>query len=184
MKLKDRILKELERFVNRVLKRLNPVDEQENTQPQENPGKVLPTEQEGSTQEEIKEDISIVSFGSPNCSKAKQDPNTQIKDLKVGNDGLSYKWAKGSLRNWGIDNDHDARALAIIGYGTDGKTYKCAKADWISTDRLTRSFENVDAGYNGFNGKEFRKAAYKCFFIMSVDGKKRTNVLCTFRPLN
>lgn len=173
MKLKDRILKEIARFIKRYLAPDTPDPE-----PQ-----VDPTPEEKPEEKPIEQDVIINSFGSPNCSKAKEDPDTQIKDLNVSNDGLSYKWAKGSLRNWGIENDHDARALAIMGYGTDGKTYKCAKADWISTDRLSRSFENVDDGYNGFNGKEFRAAAYKCFFIMSVDGKKRTNVLCTFRPL-
>ena len=131
-----------------------------------------------SPQEPVKEDIVITSFGSPNCSKATMDPDTQIKDLKVGSGWLSYRWAKGNLRNWGINNDHDARALAIAGYGSDGKQYRCAKFDWISTDRLTRSFENIDSGYNGFNAKTFQQAPRKCFFIMSADGKKRTNVLC------
>ena len=183
MKLKDRIKKELERLVKRLLARLEPADAQEAVQTQETQGKPPTGQATGDSGQEVKEDIAITSFGSPNCSKAKPDPDTRIKDLKVDGNGLSYKWEKGSLRNWGIENDHDARALAIMGYCSDGKRYKCAKADWISTDRLTRSFENIDEGYNGFNGKEFRAAPYKCFFIMSVDGKKRTNVLCTFRPL-
>lgn len=181
MKIKDRILKELQRFVNRLLKAKG--YEYTPEAPQD-PGDPPGAQETAIPEASQTEDIEIISFGSPNCGKAKQDPDTQIKELKVGEKGLSYKWAKGSLRNWGIKDDHEARALAIMGYGTDGKKYRCAKADWISTDRSSRSFENIDSGYNGFNGKEFRKAAYKCFFIMSVDGKKRTNVLTTFRPLN
>lgn len=120
--------------------------------------------------------ITIKSFGSPDCSKAKEDASTQIKDLKLDKRGLSYRWAKGDLSNWGIKDKHDASALAVAGYG-DGKTFKCSKFDWISTDRLTRSFENIYGGYNGFKSDEFFKAQYRCFFIMSKDGKRRTNVL-------
>lgn len=120
--------------------------------------------------------IKIVSFGHPDCSKASEDPNTQIKDLKMSKSGLSYRWAKGNLRNWGIKDDHSAKALAIAGYG-DGKTFRASKFDWISSDRLTRDFVNIKEGYNGFKYDEFQKAAHRCFFIMTEHGTKRTNVL-------
>lgn len=120
--------------------------------------------------------IKIVSFGRPDCSKAAEDPNTQIKDLKMSKSGLSYRWAKGNLRNWGIKDDHSAKALAIAGYG-DGNVFRCAKFDWISSDRLTRDFVNIKEGYNGFKYDEFQKAAHRCFFIMAENGTKRTNVL-------
>ena len=137
-----------------------------------------PTEPEKPVEEEKPSvsGITIVSFGSPNCSKAAEDANTQIKDLKMSSNGLSYKWAKGNLRNWGITNDHSAKALAVAGYG-DGKTFRCSKFDWISSDRLTRDFENIKDGYNGFKYAEFQKAQKRCFFIMSEDGKRRTNIL-------
>ena len=120
--------------------------------------------------------ITIVSFGSPNCSKASEDPNTQIKDLKMSKSGLSYKWAKGDLSNWGIKDKHSAKALAVAGYG-DGKKFRCAKFDWISSDRLTRDFNNINGGYNGFKASEFWAAKQRCFFIMDEKGTKRTNVL-------
>lgn len=120
--------------------------------------------------------IKIVSFGSPNCANAKEDPNTQIKDLKMGKTGLSYRWAKGDLSNWGIKDKHSAKALAVAGYG-DGKTFRAAKFDWISSDRLTRDFVNIEGGYNGFKAKDFHNAKHRCFFIMSENGSKRTNVL-------
>lgn len=119
--------------------------------------------------------IKIVSFGSPNCSKATEDPNTQIKDFRWSKSGMSYKWAKGNLRNWGITNDHDASALAIAGW-FDGKEWRFAKFDWISTDRLTRGHENIEEHYNGFPSEYF-SASKHGFFIMSKDGKRRTNVL-------
>lgn len=127
-------------------------------------------------EEIVSSGIKIVSFGSPNCANAKEDPNTQIKDLKISKSGLSYRWAKGNLRNWGIMNDHSAKALAVAGYG-DGKTFRCSKFDWISTDRLTRDFVNIDEGYNGFKAAEFWKAKHRCFFIMTEHGTKRTNIL-------
>lgn len=119
----------------------------------------------------------IVSFGSPNCANAVEDPNTQIKDLKMDSNGLSYRWAKGSLRNWGVSDDHDhTKALAVAGY-FDGERWRFAKFDWISTDRLTRSFENIRSGYNGWNSAAFFGSKSRGFFIMSEDGRRRTNVI-------
>lgn len=184
--MKDKILKEVTRFLKRLLDRIQghpetpapsvPHQEQEPEHQEQEP-----EHQEG--QSTIDLAITIHSFGSPNCSKAQEDPNTQIKDLTISDKGLSYGWAKGNLRNWGIQDDHAAKALAIAGYSKDNKTYHCAKFDWISSDRLTRDFKNIEEGYNGFNCQEFKGAPYKCFFIMSADGKKRTNVICTFKPM-
>ena len=123
------------------------------------------------------EELKIVSFGSPDVSKAKEDPETQIEGLKMSRSGLSYRWRKGGCERFGAKDKHDhTKALAIAGSG-DGKTFKCAKFDWISTDRLTRDFANIDGGYNGFSADAFWKAPKRCFFIMSADGRRRTNVL-------
>jgi hypothetical protein len=143
---------------------------------QETSGITPETSHEQTDHQTAQPSIKIVSFGSPNCSKATEDPNTQIGSLKMNKNGLSYRWTKGDLSNWGIKNKHDADALAIAGYG-DGNTFKCSKFDWISSDRLTRGFENIYGGYNGFNSNEFFGAKHRCFFIMSKDGKRRTNVL-------
>lgn len=177
MNLRDKLLKEIQRLINRVKAALNLVTLQDITQTQ-NPSDTPPTSgANGSSQEQsIIVEVTIKSFGSPNCSNAKEDPNTQIKDLKISSNGLSYQWAKGNLRNWGIQNDHDASALAVAGYG-DGRVFKCSKFDWISSDRLTRSFENIEDHYNGFDPQAFHQAKHRCFFIMSKDGSKRTNIL-------
>lgn len=123
------------------------------------------------------ETIKIDSFGSPNTSKATEDPNAQIKDLKLNKDGLSYRWAKGGCENLGASSKGDySQTIAVAGYG-DGKTFKCAKFDWISTSRTSRSFENIYDHYNGFDPDAFFKAPHRCFFIMGADGKRRTNIL-------
>ena len=120
--------------------------------------------------------IKIVSFGSPNCSKAVEDPEVQIANLKInGRSGLSYSWAKGNLSKWGLAND-EAGALAIAGY-KEGDVFVCAKFDWISTSRRTRDFVNINSGYNGWPAEKFHSASKRCFFIMSANGKKRTNII-------
>lgn len=171
MNIKEKILKELERLLRRLLGT--------NNEPQTQPIEEILVENEHPTEPEkptSSTTIQYKSFGSPNCAKCVEDPNTQIKNLKFSKSKLTYMWAKGSLKNWGIKNDHDASALAIGGY-YDGKEWKFSKFDWTSTDRLSRGFENIYDGYNGFDGKAWDSAKSRGFFIMSKDGKKRTNIL-------
>ncbi len=121
--------------------------------------------------------FQIESFGSPNCSKAKEVSEAQIKDLKISKNGLTYRWATGGCEKLGASSASDySQTLAVAGYG-DGKTFKAAKFDWISTSRTSRSFENIYDHYNGFDPDKFFSAKHRCFFIMSKDGKKRTNIL-------
>lgn len=180
MNLKAKIKAEWQRFISRVLKRFDPEPIQEPEKPVETQnnattGQGIADSQEQSPIDHV-ETPKIIPFGSPNCSKAIEDPETQISTLKMNKKGLSYKWAKGNLSNWGIHDKHDASALAIAGY-QDGQAFLCGKFDWISTDRLTRSFENIEDKYNGWDPQAFHKAPHRCFFIMSRDGKKRTNIL-------
>lgn len=120
--------------------------------------------------------ISIVSFGNPNVSKAVEDPNVQIANLKInGKSGLSYSYTTGNLSVWGLSYDA-AGALAVAGYEENGKFY-CAKFDWVSSSRRTRDFANINSGYNGWNPEKFYSAKKRCFFIMSENGKKRTNII-------
>lgn len=184
-KLKDKLLKELNRFLTRIVKLLDPEKTPEPITPQEPIQEpTIPQEPQVNppTQEETpiipqKPQVKVLSFGSPNCSNAQEDPNTQIKDLKWSKNGLSYKWAKGNLRNWGILKDHDAGALAITGHEVKEGEYRCGKFDWISTDRLTRGFENIHGRYNGFDPEAYFGSKKHAFFIMTSDGKKRTNIL-------
>jgi hypothetical protein len=120
--------------------------------------------------------IMIVSKGNPNVANAVEDPETQICNLVItGNNRLSYSWKKNDLSKWGL-KPHEAQALAIAGY-LDGDYFVCRKFDWISSDRLFRGLVNINEGYNGWEPEKFYSAKKRCFFIMSKDGRKRTNVI-------
>ena len=163
-----------------------PADVQINIQTNEVPSTTIPetstaipeTPSKPQSPQSASEGLKISSFGSPNTSKATEDPNAQIKDLKMDRNGMSYRWAKGGCENLGATSKSDYdHTIAVAGWSNDGKTFKCGKFDWISTSRTTRSFENIHSGYNGFKPDEFFNAKRRCFFIMSADGKKRTNIL-------
>ena len=114
-------------------------------------------------------------YGGVDGSKAKEDPATQIRDLKISGDGLSYAWAKGDLSNWGL-SETDAGALACA-FWWDGSRWVGGKFDWISTSRTTRDFKNIRDGYHGWNPDAFFGAKRRAFCILSKDGKRRTNIL-------
>lgn len=129
-------------------------------------------------QETIIEEFKYVSFGSPNCSKAVEDPKVQIKNLKWSKSGLSFKWkSKTKLEQWGIDDPHKADALACFGYLDKKGTWRFGKIDWISSDRISRDMHNVDDGYNGIKADEYYAAKQHGFFIMDQKGKKRSNII-------
>jgi len=173
----NRLKARLARWILKVVYRISTYDGSD-SKPVSDESSVVPEpETKPETEETQSETIKIVSFGSPNTSKAKEEAAAQIKDLKLNKDGLSYKWAKGGCEQLGATSKSDySQTLAVAGYG-DGKTFKCGKFDWISTSRTTRSFENVHDHYNGFDPDAFFKAPHRCFFIMSKDGKRRTNIL-------
>ena len=114
-------------------------------------------------------------YGGLNGSKAVEDANAQIKDLKISGNNMSYGWTKGNLRGWGLA-DSSADALACVFY-KDGKTFKGGKFEWISYSRKTRSFGNITARYNGWDPNKFFAATEYAFCICSKDGKKRTNYI-------
>lgn len=122
----------------------------------------------------------VYKYGGFDGSRAVEDPNTQIKNLRMSRDGLSYQWAKGNLGNWGLSRE-EAGALACAGYW-DGKQWIMAKFDWISTSRTTRGFENIYDHYNGWKPEPFFAAPKRAFCIVSEDGKRRTNLLETKEP--
>ncbi len=123
------------------------------------------------------EDNAAISwkYGGFDGSKAAEDPATQIRDLKLSGDGLSYKWAKGDLSNWGLSKT-DAGALACA-FWWDGSRWVGGKFDWISTSRTTRDFKNIRGRYHGWDPDRFFAAKRRAFCIISKDGKRRTNLL-------
>lgn len=123
--------------------------------------------------------VLVYKYGGFHGENAVEDPNTQIKDLHMSKSGMSYKWARGSLSNWGLSHD-DANALACAFYW-DGSRWIGGKFDWISTSRTTRDFKNLE-DYNGWRSGPFFSAPKRAFCIVSKDGKKRTNLLETTEP--
>lgn len=124
--------------------------------------------------------VLVWRYGGFDGSRAAEDPNTQIKDLHITKSKLTYKWAKGSLKNWGLA-DTDAGAIACC-FFWDGKQWIGAKTDWISTSRTSRDFKNLNEGYNGWKPELYWAAPKRAFCIASRDGKKRTNLLETTEP--
>lgn len=179
MKLKDRILKELQRFVNRLLKAKGYEYTPEVSQdPGDPPGAQETAIPEASQTQKPQKEIKLHSFGSPNVGKCRESNDAQIKDFKMDKKGMSYKWAKGGCESLGAKDKSDAGAtLAVCGYSNNGIDYHVTKFDWISTSRTTRSWENVKEHYNGINPDTFFEAPYHCFFICDKHGNYRTNVL-------
>ena len=143
---------------------------------------IVPTEQSPSTtilsDSTADSKFKIVSFGSPNVSKASETDSAQISNLKMDRNGLSYRWTKGGSEQLGATSESDYdHTIAVAGYSDDGKTFRCAKFDWISTSRKTRNFRNIYEHYNGFDSDKLFVAKKRCFFIMGIDGKRRTNIL-------
>lgn len=103
--------------------------------------------------------------------------NAIIADLKVKNNGMSYRWAAGGCEALGAANAADAsQTIACLFCLINGK-WLGGKFDWISTSRTTRDFKNISTGYNGWDAAAIDKAVAFRFLIVSKNGSKRTNVI-------
>lgn len=119
----------------------------------------------------------VFRHGGFDGSKAAEDPATQIGAFKFSSSGMSYKWTAGDLGNWGLART-DAGALACAFYWSDKEqAWIGGKFDWISSSRLTRSWENVRERYNGWDPDAFFSAKRHAFCIVSKDGRRRTNLV-------
>ena len=122
--------------------------------------------------------FSISSFGSPNVAGAAEDASVGISSLKInGQSGCLWKYSKGNISTaWGVAKD-EIGIITVAGYQTAGGTWKCAKFDWCRPSNTTRDFKNINTKYNGWNPTEFYAAKKHCFFLMTKNGKKRTNII-------
>lgn len=100
----------------------------------------------------------------------------RIAALKVTRNGLSYSWESGGCEDMGASGPHDAACLACL-FCHVRDQWLGGKFDWISTDRRTRDFENIESGYGGWEPEAFRDADAYAFVIVSKDGRRRTNVI-------
>lgn len=118
----------------------------------------------------------VWAYGGADGSHAVEDPNAQIGNFAQNHDGMSYSWVKGNMEGWGY-SFKDASAYACTFYqGKDGKWYG-GKFEWISTSRTTRSFENLNGGYKGWDANAYHSAKKHGFLIMSKDCAHRTNFI-------
>jgi hypothetical protein len=90
---------------------------------------------------------------------------------------MSYKWVKGGCEQLGASSRTAADCIcALFVKGKDGQ-WRGGKFDWISTSRMTRSFENIKTGYHGWPSDSISTATAYAFVITSKDGKRRSNVI-------
>ncbi len=117
-------------------------------------------------------------YGGFNGSNA-QETSATISNLKMQGGGLSYKWAGDTLRSWGIsDGDCNGALICLFVQNNKGQ-WVGGKFDWISTSRTTRDLENVFHHYLGWNLSDVPNPCKAAMVIVSIDGKKRTNVITT-----
>ena len=123
-------------------------------------------------------------YGGFDGSHSIEDPNTQIGSVRMTANGMTYKWVKGGCENFGAKSREDAdAALACFFYWDEAsKSWIGGKADWLSTSRTSRDWENIRCRYNGWDPDKFFAAKRRAFCVVSKDGKKRTNLLETKEP--
>lgn len=146
------------------------------------PAPAVAAEQSITTAPAQEKEADVVDFSSLDwCwggfkgGSAKPADGVEIANLKVSASGMGYKWVKGGCEQLGASGKTDASCLACL-FVKRGGDWVGGKFDWISTSRLTRGFENIRDGYNGWPKDAVSSANEFVFVILSKDGKKRTNV--------
>lgn len=114
-------------------------------------------------------------YGSFKGGGAQRVLACRIAGLKVTASGLYYSWQGGGCEALGAPDASTASCIAAVFYQAADGSWRGGKFDWISTSRRARSFENVRAGYGGWNASEFFASRKHAFVIVSADGKKRSN---------
>ena len=116
-------------------------------------------------------------FGGFKGAGAQEVSGCRIGSLKVSSDKLTYKWVKGGCETLGARSIGDYSQTVACAFYQDGDRWIGGKFDWISTSRTSRSFENIKAGYNGWDANAFFGAKRHGFCIVSKDGRKRSNFI-------
>lgn len=167
--IKEKIRKEIKRWVNKHLKKvIDDIDNQKNN----DTNKPEP-------QNCDETDFSQMDFcyGGFNGSNACFDERVKIKNLRVYSSKMTYSWVEGcSLKAWGLEPGK-AKALACIFFKDSKGNWKGGKFDWISTNRLSRDFSNINSGYNNWDPSGFNNALEFAFCIVSENRKYRSNLI-------
>jgi len=124
------------------------------------------------------EDVALAfRYGGFKAKNPKEVSGCQIGSLKVSSDKMAYKWVAGGCEALGAKDRSDYSQTVACAFFWDGARWVGGKFDWISTSRTSRSFENIKAGYGGWDAKAFFAAKKHGFCIVSKDGKKRSNFI-------
>lgn len=115
------------------------------------------------------------TFGGVDGSGAAID-SPRIGDLRMSADSLSYRWVAGDLAAWGMEPSTAGAMACLFVQRADG-TWAGGKFDWISSNRLTRSFKNIRAGYNGWKLDGIPNPCQAAFVIIDGGKRRRTNVI-------
>lgn len=117
-------------------------------------------------------------YGGFNGAGADFDDRAQIANLSTHRNGMSYNWTNGGCEVFGAGNKGDyGKTYACLFYKDVSGAWIGGKFDWISTNRTTRDFDNVNDGYQGWNPQAFHASKERCFVIVKTDGSRRTNVI-------
>lgn len=119
----------------------------------------------------------IASFGHPSVVGAKEDPAAQISSFRMsGRSGCSWSYKTDVGAAWGVGKD-TIGLITVAGYLRSDGQWVCGKFDWARPSNRTRDFKNINDHYNGWDPEAFYAAKKHCFFLMSENGKKRTNII-------
>jgi len=122
------------------------------------------------------------SFGGFNGAGAKySEGQPKITGLNVSGNKMSYSWAGPDLSRipqarWGY-SPHDPGAIACLFVKNSAGQWVGGKFDWISSDRLTRGFNNINDGYHGWSLSGVPNPCETAFVIAHANGQQRSNVI-------
>ena len=121
--------------------------------------------------------FTIASFGHPSVVMAVEDPAAQISGFRMsGRSGCSWRNDTDIGAAWGVGRD-TIGILVVAGYLRADGQWACAKFDWTRPSNRTRDFNNINSHYNGWDPEAFYAAKRHCFFLMTEDGRRRTNII-------
>lgn len=118
-------------------------------------------------------------YGGFDGSRAAEDPECRIADLRMDRDGLSFKWDTGIPASWARHDSDKGRLVVAAAFYWDGTKWVGGKFDWLDESRSSRSFENVREGYNGWDAAAFFAAKRRAFCVCAANGRARSNLLET-----
>ncbi|MBR3084947.1 MAG: hypothetical protein IKH04_00945 [Kiritimatiellae bacterium] len=103
--------------------------------------------------------------------------SARIAGLRVTADGLSYKWTAGGCEDLDRACSHVKPCCTCALFCRVNGKWIGGKFDHISTDRRTRDFANIRESYGGWDPSALRAADAYAFVILDDGARRRTNVI-------